>query len=221
MSLKTFTTSGRDWLAHNALDRAHSATANHAAIARARLEQLRPIPETTDLFHPFKLYQTQRPYRTAPDPETDWRTFYIRSGYVMGAEATGTDGFEPDTDNPTEATNYYIIPLPAGEETTLEFWFWLEILQTESGTYTAQLRYSDDPTADAYDDGTNSAWTTDAPWTSYPTPDAQHVPIAKVTLAIAAEGPPYVAQSTAVRQYLRTDIVFAGGGSSGAPCPYA
>lgn len=218
--LKTFTNTNRDWLAHNALERAHAGTANSAAVARTRLEQLRPLPENGDLFHPFRLYQIQRAYLTEPDPETDWRTFHIRSGYVMGAEASGTDHLEPDTDDPTETANYYIIPLPAGEDTSTEFWFWLEITQSEAGAYTAELRYSDDPTADNYDDGgpLNPIWSTDNPWETFPTPDGEHVPIAKVTLTLAAGATP---RSVTVRQYLRSDIVFAGGGGGGGVCPMA
>lgn len=204
--LKTFTSTHRDWLSINQLDRAHSNTAQSAAVARTRLEYLRPVLDIPDIFHPFRLYQTQRPYRSNPDPETDWRTFRIRSGYVMGTDAIGTDDLLPDTDDPTETETAYILP-----DSSTPFWFWLEIIKDDdTGAYTATVRYSATPTESTHTDGLNDNWTTDTHWETYPVPDAQHIPIAKVILNPDTH-------TATIRQYLRTDLLTLGAGTTECP----
>jgi hypothetical protein len=183
-----------------------------AAFVRNETGQLRygtgrPAPFKEAEFHPFKLYQLPQMYRDGTDPQTDWRRWRVRAGRVMEVNAIGTDGLNDNPDQETyplqgvdsPALADYLVPANVAQ-----FWFWVEIGQDESGARTAVVRYHTDPTQASYDGGefAAQAWgPSDNPWSSFPKPDAQHVPIGWVDTS--SQGGDLTA---VVRQLLRTDV---------------
>jgi hypothetical protein len=156
-----------------------------------------------DVYHPFKLYQLPIEYRDTPDANTDWRRFVVRAGRVFESDATGTDleDTNPDAETIGAADNEILVP-----NATPKFWFWLELGADAYGVTTAVVRYSATPNANAYTDGINPSWTSDAPWSGAPKPDRSHVPIAWVDTD--TDNAVHVAH---VRQLLRADVMTVGG----------
>ena len=227
--LKSGQSTARDWQQINKLSADHSHAAQSAAVSRTRIEGVIAPADISSGFHPFKLYQLPRYWRLPEDvkTETDWRTFRVRAGMVLGAYASGTDQQDdlPD-DEILDPTITCDIIAPDDND---QFWFWLELGTDGSGNPTATVRYAPDaaditdPTelqsttkSTDYDDGVNPAWTSTNPWTTAPIPDATHIPIGWIDANTNAS-----TFTPIVRQLLRADIVTkGGGGGGGASGPY-
>lgn len=191
--------SRKNWRSINQLElsrRFHAQLLGISSTIEADAENTPIAQQWSSRLHPFKIYQLPWHLRTGEPTAADWRKIRVRAGRVLESDATGTDGHDVDPDS-EEFPTASDITVPEDEA---EFWVWLEI-DTVEDTTTAVVRYGTDPTAEAYGD-----WTTEKPWTDFPKLDGSHVPIAKIDSATNADN-----KTLLVRQYLRTDIISAGG----------
>ncbi len=168
-----------------------------AQLAQLRRDTTAILPQRHSFGHfPFRLYQLPYYLRAAPDPAADWLKFRVRGGYVSSLQATGTDGaLDPDDETYPDILNVgaFEILLPANIP---KVWIWLEISAT-----TAVVKWGD-PASGLGDDPGGAP--IDQGWTSYPVPDAAHVPIGYVNTQTQ------IAQQISIpRQLLRTDILAA------------
>lgn len=190
--------SRKNWRRINEVDAELSALAGLVGALRATVAELRGQVTEGGRLHPFKVYRLPQRLRAAAGA-ADWRSFRVRSGQVMGVEATGTDGAAaPDGDSYPDVTDI-VVP-----ESVAEFCFWLE----DDGADWV-LRWGDDPTADSYDGTGTPTWgPSDNPWTVYPEMDGTHVLLATVDTSTN------VAEKVAVvRQLVRQDLVSLGSGA--------
>lgn len=197
-----------------------SATQGGVRRARdvARGTKPKGFPVLCNMF-PFAVYNLPRVLRNSPDDSNDWRKFRVHGGWAMGANSTGTDGGDRDSqpeyicDNVSNAADVWV------PNNVNPFYFWLEIAASNASNYSARVLYGSAQNAMSYSDAAstpsnpwdhNSApWSNVGAWTSAPVPDGSHIPIATVFC-----DPPNLRAN--VRQYLRTDVVTA----PGTPCPY-
>lgn len=154
--------------------------------------------------YPFRIYSP--PAWTYNPPSTDntsWRSFRIRSGYVLTSlvvtqSVFGTDGYKwadrqtypfPVTDN------LYTVPISQSS-----YWFWIEKPQTYLGDATGSyiIRYGENPKVVSTGNPT--------PWTTFPSASATHIPIGFVDTYTSGS-----IQQSYVRQLLRTDVISTGG----------
>ena len=143
-----------------------------------------------DTLHPFKIYQLPAVLRAAPNATTDWLKFRVRAGRVLGDDATGTDANDVNPDDETYP-DVDDITVPSGVE---EYWFWLDGTVVKHG----------------YDDGAGGDPVSQG-WTSFPDPDATHIPIGFVDTDTLSGS-----YTAIIRQLLRTDVVTVGGGGGTA-----
>lgn len=155
-----------------------------------------------DLF-PFKIYVLPDSIRTNNQSNTNttnWRTVRVRGGYVLtdtvstGSYVQGCDGFQEyaygNTYNVTSASADIVL------NTNSFYWFWIE----EIGT-SYNIRYGVNPVT--------SSTGNPNPWTSFPTADAQHIPIGYVDTEASAS-----IQQALIRNLIDSDIVIKGGNGS-------
>jgi hypothetical protein len=176
----------RNWRRINELDAALARTDRAVEAQGIELAGMGRLAAYQGLgLHPFRLYRlTLR--RVGWSGGAEWRTFRVRAGRVMGTDVTsGTDGVA-DPDGGVKPDGPFDVVVP---ENCPRYWFWLDL----SGT--PMVRHGEDPAQ--------------AGWSGFPEPDAEHVPIGWVdTRSKAAEG------TAVVRQFLRGDLVVAGGGGA-------
>lgn len=199
-----------DWQAHNRLQSDARYGRNETIASRDKLAQLDRDDQFDGYFSPFKIYTFPSVWRAAPNPATDWLKFRVHAGRYQGVIVAGTDTHDED---PTAAGYTGDFPaldfalgendvvdliLPAG---TQQYWFWIDATNAaapvlKSGAVAQAINGNQgDPKA--------------LGWTSFPTPDAQHIPIGWVdTLTGQADKNPFV------RQYVSTDLFQGGGGGS-------
>ncbi len=177
---------------------------------QARVEAASDKMDAAGDFFPFRIYQV---FSQPLDPPHDWRRYKVRAGRVKETVASGTDSTDSNPD--AEDLLYYDPAHPnyiTVADSTPQFWFWLEIGADGSGNTTAAVRFGPDPTVSTYSDGTTS-WTSTNPWSGFPVPDSAHAPIGWVDTQTK-----HADKIAIVRQLLRNDLVFTGGG--GTECPY-
>ena len=202
--LKSGEPSGQNWERINMAGRGAADALNQASQLRYR--DRRPGTGPLETLHPFKIYQTPLEFADGVDSSTYWRTFRVRAGRVLGWDATGTDAATDDVPNSDPDALYY----PSGDvdivvpETTAKFWFWIEI---NAGA--AVVRYGTDPTATQYPATGTALWTSTNSWGAAPIPDISHVPIGWIDTNTHADE-----LRAVVRQLLRADVVFTGGGDT-------
>jgi hypothetical protein len=212
---------------HSVNDANHRAQAMTDSVGQIQRQVARMRNPTFagSAMHPFKIYQLPRDVAGQPYPNgVGWRTVIVRGGRVMETDALFTDNINDFTDydvwpNTHQYWNQFYtneIPVPDG---IMEFWFWLEIGSDDTGT-TASVRWGDDTTASSYNDPDFPDlkwlnWTSDNPWAGFndglnaPIPDATHVPIGTVDTKTSR-----LNLTPIIRQYLRSDLVFSGGGGA-------
>ena len=142
--------------------------------------------------HPFQIYQYPAERRDGTDDGTWWRRVLIRAGWVLGTAATGTDDADdnPYGEAPGDPTNEITVP-----ENVACFWIWLERGTDGDGNAVVTVRSGSDPSTVG-----------DDPWASYPTPDANHIPIGYVNTTNTTD------KLATWRQLLNQDVVLVGGG---------
>jgi len=203
--LKSFEPAGLDYLRVNQVVAEAAFVRNE--VAQLRGQAGRPGPFSPAVLHPFKLYQLPSMYRQAHDPATDWLRWRVRAGRVLETDAAGTDGIDTDPDSESYPDSAPDIIIPSG---IAKFWFWIEIGMDSFGATTAQVFYGDNPKVSRYPADGDALWTSDNPWTSFPVPDANHVPVGWIDTATNAGN-----KQAVVRQLLRTDLEQVGGGGGG------
>jgi hypothetical protein len=163
--------------------------AQYVALLRFGRTDLAPL-------HPFALYNLPPHHRASPDPATDWRRVRVRAGRYLGADASGTDGEDdsPDTGQFDGATLTDEVLIAAS---TAAHWFWIDVTTPSA----PEVKHADAAASDPDDPAGQG-------WTSFPVPDANHIPIGVVDSATYATD-----KYCAVRQYLRADVVTKGGSS--------
>ena len=165
--------------------------------------------------YPFKIHTVPDIFRGGGN---NWNTVRVRGGYVLANQvATSSIVNGTDMQQAYAYNNYYPV---TNDGTTSSFditlstqqsqnptWFWIE----NSGSVPANpnwwLRYGNNPTI--------SSSGNPNPWNTYPVADPNHIPIGIVDCYTqASQG------QALIQQFVDSDIVSAGGGSSTAWVEY-
>jgi hypothetical protein len=170
--------------------------------------------KTLDLdFYPFKIYSLADEFR-GPDLyspyilSNNWTTFRIRNGAVLTSQVNITGSSVAGTDKYVypDINTFYLgwvpgvdIVVPTGSN---QYYVWIESL---TGSYAVSgssyvIQY-------ATSSQVQSTYV-QTPWVTFPSASSIHIPIGYIDNVSSAS-----IQRPFVRQYLRTDVLYAGGGS--------
>jgi hypothetical protein len=191
----------KHWKVLNNVIKVTNLTAHNVTLLANDMKRIQPRKTLGFDLYPFKVYVLPDIYR-GPDPD-NWHTVRVRGGYVFtstvatSSYVTGSDGMHGYAyANSYGSGTVGDILLPTGSNQN-PIWFWIE----NSGGTNWSVRYNNNPSVSSVGNPN--------PWTSFPSADSNHIPIALIDAYTSSSQ-----YQTLCRQFVTDDIISSGGGSS-------